>query len=78
MDRYRNFREVQATKIHDIVQHPDGIFLIPQDQMIGRIKVDRAFLASHQPSPGGYYVVKENGIRCFIHATEFESEYHRV
>ena len=75
MHRYKSQVEVQAARIDDIIKTHAGIFLIPEDRGLGRIEVDRAFLASHQPTPGGYYVVKSDGSRQFIHASAFESEY---
>lgn len=76
LPRYRCHKEVQAAKIKDIV----GRRLLPDLPGTDNrpILVDDAYLAKHNPQPGGYYVVYDDGYASYSPAQAFESGYTRI
>lgn len=56
----------------------NGAFLFPTDNAYKPIEVDAAWFRKHQPSPGGYYVVYEDGYASYSPAAAFESGYFRM
>lgn len=71
MPKYRCHKEVWALKIKDF----DESMLIPEDPRYGPISVGLDYLYKHNPYPGGYYVVYEDGYKSFSPPEAFESGY---
>lgn len=55
-----------------------GFVLVPTDQRFARFCVDAAYVTKHNPQPGGYYVVYEDGYKSFSPAAAFESGYSLI
>lgn len=56
--------------------NPDSALIIfPEDPRYSAFPVDAAYVRKHNPQPGGYYVVYENGYVSFSPAPAFESGY---
>lgn len=89
MPRYRCHKEVRALKVKQVIVHdpPAGMacqggFLFFEkatrlsfDPHVG---VSLEFLQKHDPQPGGYYVLYEDGYTSFSPAQAFESGYTRI
>ena len=86
---YRCHKEVRALKIREVVievviddagrgEADRGASLMPEDQNFGAIRVDVDFLRKHDPTPGGYYVIYEDGYKSFSPAVAFEGGYTKV
>lgn len=88
MPRYKCHKEVWALKIAGIEQapanqermHQGGDWhLIPEDQSYGPICVGHNdYVMKHNPKPGGYYVVYDDGYKSYSPAAPFESGYTRL
>lgn len=82
MPRYRCHKEVRAMKIatvevvktveDDEVSH--GI-LWPVNHHHDRIRVSAAYLKKHEPEPGGYYVLYQDGYESWSPAGAFQEGY---
>lgn len=85
MPRYKCHKEVWALKIKEIQQAPANQermhaggdwYLIPEDSSYGRVCVGHNdFVQKHNPKPGGYYVVYDDGYKSYSPAAAFESGY---
>jgi|SRR5579863_3139730 len=76
LQRYKCHKEVEAFKIAGIA--PDGgsvSVLLAEDGDGDGIAVDEAFMAKHNPQPGGYYVRYADGYQSFSPAQAFEEGY---
>jgi hypothetical protein len=81
---------VWALKIAEVVpkENPDptgklaassyGARIVPADTGYAAFDVDAAFVIKHNPQPGGYYVVYEDGYTSFSPAKAFEDGYTKV
>jgi hypothetical protein len=49
--------------------------IVPADPLYAALEVDAEFLAKHNPVPGGYFVVYEDGYRSYSPAAAFEAGY---
>jgi hypothetical protein len=78
MPRYRCHKEVHALKIKGIEQRDDGNYLVPDDARYAAFWLDPAFINKHNPQPGGYYVVYDDGYASFSPAKAFEEGYTLV
>lgn len=79
LPRYRSHKTVWALKIKEVIQSPadkvveGGSYeLVPEDQRYPFITVPAAFVAKHDPQPGGYFVVYKDGYQSFCPAEAFE------
>lgn len=52
-----------------------GAWLVFEEHGYSPLHVDLAFVAKHNPQPGGYYVVYEDGYASFSPAEPFEQGY---
>lgn len=75
MPEYQSFKRVRALKIKEV--HPDGTLVFIEPGYIP-LRVGEAFMAKHDPQPGGYFVVYQDGYQSFSPAQAFESGYVRV
>lgn len=77
LPQYKCHKVVRAGKIEDIAVYGDGSadFLLEGGAYA---KADRAFVEKHTPTPGGYYVVYEDGYASFSPAKAFEDGYMKV
>lgn len=55
-----------------------GAHLFFEDEGFGPLPVDAAWYRKHDPAPGGYYVVYEDGYKSYSPAKAFEDGYTRI
>ena len=85
MPRYQCHKKVWALKIRDVRQAPPDQervnlggdwLLIPENAEYGPIVVGHEnYYVKHNPQPGGYYVVYEDGYKSYSPAKAFEDGY---
>ncbi len=76
MPRYKCHKIVHALKLRDVTRHGDGsATLTPSEDGFLPVVVDEKFVIKHEPLPGGYYVVYEDGYRSFSPGDVFEAGY---
>lgn len=82
MKKYLCHKTVEAEKIAAITSKEEGGAVL-----VGRTEdgsyftiatVDQAYLDKHDPQPGGYFVVYENGYQSWSPADVFEAGYVEV
>lgn len=84
LPKYRCHKEVWAMKIARIEPYlaggtvPDGVMLVPEDKQYSSFVLTDEFVRRHNPQPGGYYVVYEDGYRSYSPAEAFEAGYTRI
>jgi len=85
MPRYRCHKEVWALKIaaviiddHDSYSTGHGATIVPEDRRYAPLRVDYEYLRKHDPKPGGYYVVYDDGYASWSPAKAFEEGYALV
>ncbi len=74
LPRYQCHKRVRALKIAAI----NGATITPADEGYAPFEVPPEYLAKHQPQPGGYYVVYDDGYQSFSPADVFEQGYTRI
>jgi hypothetical protein len=55
-----------------------GALIEPEDTSYPAFSVSRAFVFKHNPQPGGYYVVYEDGYESYSPAKAFEEGYTKI
>jgi hypothetical protein len=92
LPEYQCHKRVKAIQIHGVVTDAErasienratdgGVYLLFRpagEQKDFEIREDAEYLKKHNPQPGGYYVVYEDGYRSFSPAGAFESGYSPV
>lgn len=85
MPRYECHKRVHALKIADVIDptepgnETDGSrIIVPADKGFAPFRVKHDYVRKHDPKPGGYYVVYEDGYASFSPAGPFESGYARI
>jgi hypothetical protein len=92
LPRWRCHKIVRAVKIDQVVKHahPDPLFndamfeASPEFQgahlmtACGPIPVNADWYRKHDPEPGGYYVVYDDGYTSYSPAKAFEEGYTRI
>jgi hypothetical protein len=85
MPKYTCHKTVHALKIASIDRtgnprdEDDGSRMItPADPGFAPFRVEHEFVRKHNPRPGGYYVVYEDGYKSFSPADAFEKGYTRI
>jgi len=74
MPKYRCHKEVHALKIKRLYQGPDGYtWFEPEEPGYVVIRLPLEYVTKHNPQPGGYYVVYEDGYKSWSPASAFES-----
>ena len=91
LPRYKCHKEVWALKIESIeIKRPtieeldsilngeeerDAAIITPVDKNCAPFGVSSEYLRKHNPQPGGYYVVYEDGYRSYSPAKAFDDGY---
>ena len=94
MPRYECHKKVWALKIKSINLHaptaedlqlildggpePEGAIIVPDEAGYGAFLVSREYVLKHEPQPGGYLVIYEDGYLSFSPAKAFEDGYRRL
>jgi len=90
LPRYKCHKQVWALKIKDVSPKPNpdhtgqsgacsfGSTIFPEDDRYGAFDVDSAYVCKHDPQPGGYYVVYDDGYKSYSPANVFEDGYSLV
>lgn len=75
---YQCHKVVGALKIKQIDYAPDGTGTLTPMEDFPPVPLDRDFLRRHNPQPGGYFVMYDDGYQSFSPALAFEAGYTRV
>ncbi len=80
MPRYRCHKEVWALKLRGVgpVDGSGKAWLFPEDREYSEFAVSSEYLRKHDPQPGGYFVVYDDGYESFSPAAPFEAGYTRI
>lgn len=78
MPRYQCHKQVHALKIKSIGYSDQAILLIPEDEGYAPIELSLHFDTKHNPQPGGYVVVYDDGYISYSPAAAFEAGYTRI
>lgn len=81
LPRYKCHKEVWALKIKDVLieRRINGrVTIIPEDTSYASFDVSQEYYQKHNPKPGGYYVVYEDGYNSWSPAEAFESGYTKI
>lgn len=89
MPKYQSHKKVYALKIEKIVldadlaksenRETDGSAMIgPSDGRYAPFKVSAEYVRKHNPQPGGYFIVYDDGYQSWSPAEAFESGYTRI
>lgn len=79
LPRWKCHKIVRAVKIKAIQQNVMGPgAFIDAEGPITNFAVDQAYLLKHNPQPGGYFVVYEDGYESFSPAEAFEAGYTQI
>lgn len=84
MPRYQSHKKVWALKIEKIVSRAvpigsdEAALIYPVDAGYAPIPVTSQYLSKHEPEPGGYYVVYDDGYKSYSPAEPFEAGYTRI
>lgn len=79
MPRYKSHKTVWALKIATVELHAaNGHILYPEDKRYAPFRVPDDYIQKHNPQPGGYYVLYEDGYKSFSPAKAFEEGYTAV
>ncbi len=90
LPRYKCHKEVHALKIAKVEpatgnrpsefneETDGGAIITPEDERYAPFKVSREYFLKHNPQPGGYYVVYEDGYISWSPAKAFENGYTRI
>lgn len=80
LPQYQCHKKVRACKIQSVAPgrsdgNGPGGRIIPSDRSLIAISVSESYLNKHNPEPGGYYVLYEDGYESYSPAASFESGY---
>lgn len=83
MPRYKCHKEVWALKIKEIIASETtstdgGAIIVPEEEGYASFEVNGDYMRKHEPLPGGYYVVYNDGYKSFSPAKAFEEGYTKV
>lgn len=84
MPRYRCHKTVSALKILAVVEPswshsgPAGSAWLTGEGPYPPVSVTPEYVRKHNPQPGGYYVVYDDGYKSFSPASAFEAGYTRI
>lgn len=71
-------REIDGVPVDGPMVRFAGGFIFPEDSRYGLIDFDAEYFKKHNPQPGGYYVVYEDGYKSFSPAAAFEEGYSPI
>ncbi|SLM63505.1 MULTISPECIES: RyR domain-containing protein [Dickeya] len=77
LPRYRCHKVVQAAKIIDVNPLDNGKSSLTLDGDI-LLFAERGYIEKHNPQPGGYFVLYEDGYQSYSPAAVFEAGYNRL
>lgn len=76
MPRYQCHKKVYALKIARVTaEDPKTFMIVPENTDYAPFRVSSEFVGKHNPKPGGYYVVYEDGYESYSPAKAFEEGY---
>ncbi len=89
MPKYKCHKIVHALKIKGVEraagdrpagddETDGGLIITPEETPYTPFRVERDYARKHDPQPGGYYVVYEDGYKSFSPAEAFEAGYTRT
>lgn len=87
LPRYQCHKEVSALKIKAVLNPNEGLLRDDGERVLTFCEpgyeacafvVDAEYVRKHDPQPGGYYVVYDDGYRSFSPAAPFEQGYCRI
>ena len=86
MPKYRCHKEVSALKIkairpnavHEVGLDTGSCLLEVEEPYFAPVFVTADYMRKHDPQPGGYFVVYEDGYKSFSPAKAFEEGYTRI
>ncbi len=84
MPKYKCHKEVWALKIvkiedpHEVDPNPGTRLLHVSEPGYAPVLVSPKYIEKHNPQPGGYFVVYQDGYQSFSPAEAFESGYTRI
>lgn len=78
LPRYRCFKEVHAIKIAAIGTRNGRTYLMPLDPDYPEFEVSPEYVAKHDPKPGGYFVLYNDGYQSWSPAKAFEEGYTNI
>lgn len=80
MPRYQCHKQVWALKLREVLgsNRPGIAFLMPEDERFAPIAMSVEWVAKHDPQPGGYLVVYDDGHHSYSPADPFEAGYTRL
>lgn len=80
LPRYQSHKQVWALKISGVLADSEtpGATLVPVEDGYAPFHVTAEYMSKHNPQPGGYYVVYEDGYCSFSPATAFENGYTKI
>jgi hypothetical protein len=87
LPQYQCHKKVRALKIKEVQHKPNpdpesntqqvsyGAIIVPDDERYAPFEVPPHYVLKHDPKPGGYYVLYEDGYQSYSPAEAFESGY---
>lgn len=75
---YQCHKRVRACKIAAVTRTTNGWLIEPAEPFLKPIPVTVEYVTKHQPAPGGYFVLYEDGYRSYSPAQSFESGYTQI
>lgn len=78
---YKSHKTVEAYKIKDVLQLPNGgakLVFVKSDSEIKNEVVSKDYITKHKPKAGGYFVRYEDGYTSFSPASAFEEGYTKL
>lgn len=72
---YLCHKKVRALKITIIATTNGRVTIVPEDKTYAAFEVTHEWYRRHQPEPGGYYVLYDDGYVSYSPATAFEDGY---
>lgn len=79
MPQYQCHKRVRALKIAATEAMKDGsVIITPEDESFQPFRVTPGYVDKHDPLPGGYFVLYEDGYESFSPAEAFEDGYTRI
>ena len=78
MPRYKSHKVVHALKIGSLIYDSGDVTMCPDEVGYESIRLSLEYVDKHDPHPGGYYVVYEDGYKSFSPAKAFEEGYTRL
>jgi hypothetical protein len=78
LPRYQCHKQVWALKLRDVVHCRRGVDLHPEDARFAPITMPSDWAFKHDPQPGGYLVVYDDGHHSYSPSDVFEAGYTLV